>query len=176
MVCAYVTLEWGWLGGKRGKTHGRDNSGNKATPSRKDSKEAHHKLHSRKNQGDNKSPVHPASSLLVCVHTTVIFVAKNFLNVGVVHLPDSQGIEVELKLARRAVCDGFFARLGILVALAVGEEADLVEVLEFFRGELAVQSGKELFCGVWCDAFGDLVGDGVRVGCNVSSIRLYRVC
>ena len=176
MVCAYVVLERDWLGGKRGETHGRDNSGNKATPSRKDGKEAHHKLHSGKNQGDNKSPVHPASSLLVCVHATVIFVAKNFLNVGVVHLPDSQGIEVELKLARRAVCDGFFAGLRILVTLAVGEEADLVEILEFFRGELALQSVEELFCGVWCNAFGDLVGDGVRVGCNVSSIRLYRIC
>ena len=83
---------------------------------------------------------------------------------------------MELKLARRAVCDGFFARLRILVALAVGEEADLVKVLEFLRGELALQSVKKLFCGVWCDAFGDLVGDGVRVGCNVSSIRLYRIC
>jgi hypothetical protein len=83
---------------------------------------------------------------------------------------------VELKLARRAVCDGFFARLGILVSLTVGEEADLVEVLEFLRGELALQSVEKLFCSVWCDAFGDLVGDGVRVGCNVSSIRLYRVC
>lgn len=94
------------------------------------------------------------------------------MDVGVVHLPDSQGIEVELEFARRAVCDGLLARLRIAVALAVGEEADLVEVLEFFGGKLAFQGIEEFFCAVRRDAVGDLVGEGIGVGRYVSGIRL----
>jgi hypothetical protein len=70
---------------------------------------------------------------------------------------------VELELARRAVCDGLLAGFRIAVAFAVGEETDLVEVLEFFRGELALERIEELLRGVGRDAVRYFVCKGIRV-------------
>lgn len=79
------------------------------------------------------------------------------MDVGAVHPPDSEGIEVELELARGAVCDSLLAGFRILLALAVGEEADLVEVLEFLGVHLASEGVEEFLRGVRCDAIGYLV-------------------
>lgn len=143
---------WDW-----GETYGRHDSSNKAAPSREDGEETNDKLDSREHNRDDKSPVHPASSLLVRVHAAVVFIAEHLLDVGAVHAPDSEGIEVELELARGAVCDSLFAGLRILLALAVGEEADLVEVLEFLGVHLASEGVEEFLRGVGCDAVGYLV-------------------
>lgn len=143
---------WDW-----GETYGRHDSSNKAAPSREDGEETNDKLDSREHNRDDKSPVHPASSLLVRVHAAVVFIAEHLLDVGAVHPPDSEGIEVELELARGAVCDSLFAGLRILLALAVGEEADLVEVLEFLGVHLASEGVEEFLRGVGCDAVGYLV-------------------
>jgi hypothetical protein len=85
------------------------------------------------------------------------------LDVGIVHLPDGQRIEVELELARRAVCNGLVAGFLIAIALAVGEEADLVEILELFRRELAFEGFEELLRGVGRDALWYSVRKGIRI-------------
>jgi hypothetical protein len=149
--------------------YGRNNSRNQTSPSAEDGEEADHKLHSRKHKRDNESPVHPPRSFGISIHALVEVIPKQILHTRVLQPPHLHGVEVELEFARGAVCDLLFKRLRILVALAVGEEADLVEVLELFGAGYAAKGGCEVGVG---DPVGKLVGDDIGVGRYIACVCL----
>jgi hypothetical protein len=76
---------------------------------------------------------------------------------------------VELELARGAVCDLLFERLGVFVALAVREETDLVEVLELLGAGYAFEGRLKLGVG---DPVRDFIRNGFGVGCEVACLCL----
>ena len=168
-------------GGGRGKEeekkkiYRRHNRGNQTAPAAENGKETHDKLDHGQYQGNDKRPVHPARHLGVHFHAAVIFVAQNRLHARVVQLPDGQRVKVELELAGRAKGNLLLARLVVdNVAFAVGEEADLVKVLEFLGACLGRDGVEEVV--VDFDAGGELVRDGRGVERDVGCVGLRADC
>lgn len=136
-------LVYGSLDEEFGDTYSAHDGGGEATPAAEDGEDADAGLDTCEDEGDDKRPVHPLGSLLVHLQALVEAIAQYLLSGRVLELPDLGRVEEELELARGAVCDGLFA-VGVLVALAVGPETDLVKVLERFGGRGAFQGGEQV--------------------------------
>lgn len=141
------------------KTYRRNDGGDEATPPRENSKETNNELNGGQDDDNDKSPVHPASNLLVHVHSIVVLVSQGGLQASAVHAPNLEGVKVELELASRAVGDLVHASLVVGFALAVREETDLVKVLELLGIGLAAEGLEEIVVGL--DAAGEVVEDGL---------------
>ena len=87
------------------KTYSREDSGDQTSPSGEDSKEPHNKFRSSQDRGNDERPVHPTRDLLVRVEALLEIIAKHILHGCVLQTPDLDGVEPELCLGRRAVCD-----------------------------------------------------------------------
>lgn len=124
-------------------------SRNQASPARKDCEETNNKLNSRQGQGDAETPDHPARHLLVRIQPILeLLVPDGLLQRRVLEVPDAEGIEPEVCLAGGAVCDCFDARLFVLVAFAVGPEADLIKVFEVTGRGFLLEGLEELVVDV----------------------------
>jgi len=155
-------IECGWA-------YGADCGGDEATPPAEDGEEANDEFDRGQDDGDEEGPVHPAGNLLIRVHALGKLVAKNLLHAGILETPYLDGVKVELEFARRALGDGFNA-LFVLCAFTVGPEANLVEVLEVAGGGAASECIEKVAVDV-VDA-GNLVDDGLRVGCEIAGVGL----
>lgn len=121
-------------------THSRNNSGHQTSPTAENGKDTHNQLGNRETDGNHIHGEHELGHLAVRVQAIFQLFRKDLLRgfVEIIELPDLEGVEIEVCLARRAVLDLLLA-LVIDIALAVVPQPDLVEVLQVLVGRAALE-------------------------------------